>query len=237
MHHPRGKATVHPTKLLVRRAMAELAEAGVELRDSGSGNRNLFILTKAHPERLPLLVQHIKASTTEEKALWAHVLREFWDGMLHAAPRGIATDGYETLMVLLPYVQDRVIVRTVMSPRNSDNSASVLGHARSTIHHIADALHPRVTDIDTLSLFKAAEIVLHIKQKIKGGAPQFPRTQKAYLDERINPTNIDDVLFIAADPDAVQSIVPELINRRTHDKGMVEALLRTPKTVLLEGVL
>lgn len=237
MRHPRGRSKVHPTKLLVRRALNELAEAGIELRESGSGNRALFALAKARPGRVPLLVQHIKSSSPEEKALWKIVLRDYWDNILPSPAHGIATDGYETLMTLIPYVASRVIIRTPTTPRNHDNAGSVLGKVRSTMHYVGDALNPRVTDIDTLALFKAAEIVLYIKEELKRTGPRFVRTSKSYLEEQINKTNIDDVLFIARDVDAVQLIVPELIKRRTHDKGMVEALLRTPKTVLLEGVL
>lgn len=235
--HPRGKATVHPTKLLVRRALIELEEVGIVLRDKGYGNKVLFRIFKDNPERAQSLIAHIKASSSEEQALWHHVLKDSWDGFVSAPARGTTVDGLDTLVAILPYVSRDAILRTTKTPRNVDNTASLLSSARSTMRYIEQALGSKTTDCDPLSLLRAARIVMNIHEKITTAAPHWARTQKTYMDTQVNKKNIEDVLYIARDVDAVLPIIPELIKRKTHDKGMVEALIRTPNTVLLEGVL
>lgn len=233
--YPSAKAPVHPTKLLVRQTLHQLKEFDVDFLENHIASRNLFSIAKHTPERIPILLEKIKAADQRERLTWRAAISSY-QNHLCGQYRHDAPDNFTLISILVPHIAPRVSLKKNHYSRSDESS--VMGNAVLIMRDVYESLPEDETFVDVMPLFKGAELYLHLETEYRRVRQTNAWTRGPYkAPPRVNRENIKDVVFMAKNYDAVINVLPEIKRRKTHDRDLIAVLIDAPTSALIIGAL
>ena len=207
-------------KYVTRQAMKDLAAIGFKIIESPHGNKNLFYLAKRYPDLLAEVMTRVQNSKGGEREVWEHLV---CNTEMHNANRSLpdhTRNEYRLWFTLLPAMVD------LFSSKNGSLSNV---HVIRNISRLAETIislerqQQRFSEDDEYHRVAAIMTVIQIN-RFAGGTGK--------VEGRDN-----DIDFIAEHWTAVTEVIPELIQRKSADRGIVKQILSSKAPALNSGLL